>query len=195
MRTGLVLLLVVAVVAPPLLYKQQRNRDARNLRTVTDGVLYRSGQMTPAGFDRAVREYGIRTIISLRDSYDEDKPPPDLFEERYAAEHGLAFHRLSPARWSAPDGSVPAIRNVAEFVQILKSSDTRRPILLHCFAGVHRTGAYTAVYRMEYDGWPAAEAVREMRAVAGPRATFEPDVLGFLAAYPSLRQEIARAGR
>ena len=38
------------------------------------------------------------------------------------------------------------------------------PILIHCMAGLHRTGALTAVYRMEYEGWSVADAVRELRA-------------------------------
>jgi hypothetical protein len=38
------------------------------------------------------------------------------------------------------------------------------PILIHCMAGLHRTGALTAVYRMEYDGWSVADAMRELRA-------------------------------
>jgi hypothetical protein len=27
------------------------------------------------------------------------------------------------------------------------------PVLIHCRAGLHRTGVMTAVYRMEYEGW------------------------------------------
>ena len=38
------------------------------------------------------------------------------------------------------------------------------PILIHCMAGLHRTGILTAVYRMEYEGWSVADAVRELRA-------------------------------
>jgi tyrosine-protein phosphatase SIW14 len=38
------------------------------------------------------------------------------------------------------------------------------PILLHCKAGLHRTGRLTAIYRMEYLGWTRGEALREARA-------------------------------
>lgn len=33
---------------------------------------------------------------------------------------------------------------------------------MHCFAGEHRTGVFTAVYRMEFDGWSNADAIAEM---------------------------------
>jgi hypothetical protein len=37
------------------------------------------------------------------------------------------------------------------------------PVLLHCRAGLHRTGVLTAVYRMEYNHWSAGRAWQEMR--------------------------------
>ena len=37
------------------------------------------------------------------------------------------------------------------------------PVLLHCKAGLNRTGCMVAVYRMEYQRWSAAEAVEEMK--------------------------------
>ena len=62
------------------------------IRVVDDGVLYRSGQMTPEGFQRSVREYGIRTVISLRDSKDEGKPEKfcSADDEVYAPIHDTA---------------------------------------------------------------------------------------------------------
>ena len=33
------------------------------------------------------------------------------------------------------------------------------PVLVHCFAGIHRTGAYCAVYRMEFERWDNADAM------------------------------------
>jgi protein tyrosine/serine phosphatase len=183
LRPLLVAALVLLVVAPPVAYRSYRSVELRNFRAVADGRLYRSGQLTPAGFERVVREYGIRTVISLRDTKDDDRPPPDAYEAEYCRAHGVAHHRLSPASWAAADGTVPAARNVAEFLRILADPATERPVLVHCFAGIHRTGAYCAVYRMEYDGWPAADAIAEMRGMGTVRTTFEDDVLGYLEGY------------
>jgi protein tyrosine/serine phosphatase len=38
------------------------------------------------------------------------------------------------------------------------------PVLLHCKAGLHRTGVLSAIYRMEYNGWSRADALRELKA-------------------------------
>src|SRR5262249_24455751 len=38
------------------------------------------------------------------------------------------------------------------------------PVLIHCKAGLHRTGVLAAVYRMEYQGWERLEAWRELRS-------------------------------
>ena len=58
---------VVLIAGFPFLYARQQHETYRNLRVVEEGVLYRSGQMTPAGFERVCREKGIRTVIKLRE--------------------------------------------------------------------------------------------------------------------------------
>ena len=37
------------------------------------------------------------------------------------------------------------------------------PILLHCRAGLHRTGCMAAIYHMEFEGWTPEQAVEEMK--------------------------------
>jgi protein tyrosine/serine phosphatase len=62
-----------------------------------------------------------------------------------------------------------------------------RPVLVHCFAGIHRTGAYCAVYRMEVDRWPPYKALQEMECCG--YTNMEGDVRGFLLNYqPSWKQ-------
>jgi hypothetical protein len=60
-----------AVALVPVCHRRERTVGFRNFRTVEPGVLYRSGQMTPAGFARVAREYEIGTVISLRETKDD----------------------------------------------------------------------------------------------------------------------------
>ena len=38
------------------------------------------------------------------------------------------------------------------------------PVLIHCRAGLHRTGVMVGIYRMEYEGWTPREVIAEMKA-------------------------------
>src|SRR5207249_1552206 len=71
------------LIGLPLGDASYRQSNFRNFRVVKPGVLYRSGQMSLAGLERAVHDYGIRTVVSLRDAEVPGERPPDLAEEEY----------------------------------------------------------------------------------------------------------------
>ncbi len=180
----LALLVAFVVCGLPLLYAVQSERHLRNFHEVVAGDLYRSGQMAPAALARTINEYHIGTVISFRDNRDPDKPSPDEYEEELCNDRGVQYHRLSPLRWSEPDGSIPAQVNVDRFLEIINDPRTPRPILVHCFAGVHRTGAFVSIYRMERCGWSHDETIEEMFEIAGDRKVFDEDQLDYLRKYP-----------
>jgi protein tyrosine/serine phosphatase len=169
-RTLAILGILLVVVGAPLAHRKYANVQTRNLRAVTPGIIYRSGQMSEDGLERTLDEYGIRTVISFRDTRD--------FEEPLCESKGVKYYRLEPLNWSAPDGSVPAQKNVDRFLEITKNCP--KPVLVHCFAGIHRTGAFTAIYRMQYQGWSNREAITEMLEIGGLRHSFENDQLEYL---------------
>jgi protein tyrosine/serine phosphatase len=183
LRPLFVVLLCAMIGGLPGYYGPWREGRYRNFRVVEEGVLYRSGQLPPEVLDRVVREYHIRTVISLRDEWYSNGTPRDVEEQRYCEVNGIRHVRISPARWSAPDGSVPAARGVQEFLQVMDDRERLKPILVHCFAGIHRTGANVAVYRMEYLHWTPDEAIAEMLAIQPRRAHFEQDLLAYIRGY------------
>jgi tyrosine-protein phosphatase SIW14 len=150
------------LVVGPYGYVLYRKSTCRNFRVVEDGVLYRSGQMSLAGLRRAIYEYGIKTVVTLRYSENPDNPPPDLAEEEFCKRELINHYRIPYRSWWASDGTVPAEKNVQAFLKIMRDP-ANYPVLVHCFAGIHRAGAFCAIYRMEFDHWTNAEAIREMR--------------------------------
>jgi protein tyrosine/serine phosphatase len=151
---------------------------------VTPGVLYRAGQLSQAGLERVIQDYGIRTIITLRDANVPGMVPPDQAEETYCRSRGLNYVRITPRPWSVPTDAEepPGMIGVRQFLATLDDA-SQHPVLIHCFAGMHRTGVHCAIYRMEYDRWSPTDAIGEMRHCGYTNIDHEDDVRGFLQSY------------
>ena len=92
-RGFLIAILMALVVAVPLLYSAHRHTTVRNFRVVEDGVLYRSGQLSPEVFQRTLDEYGIKLVVTLRTVRDPSLPYPDEWEARLCAERNVKLVR------------------------------------------------------------------------------------------------------
>jgi tyrosine-protein phosphatase SIW14 len=169
---------VLGLIAGPVLLAARQQAQTRNFRVVRPGVLYRSGQMTIAGLRRAIHDCGIRTVVNLRDG----STGPDRVEEEFCANEEIGFLRIPPRRWWGEGERVPAEEGIRKFLAVL-AEPHNHPVLVHCFAGVHRTGAYVAVYRMEFEGWTNEQAIAEVKAGGYSSLDEELDVLGFLEHY------------
>jgi protein tyrosine phosphatase (PTP) superfamily phosphohydrolase (DUF442 family) len=161
-------LVVIIGVVPFVAFRAVYDHNKR-LREVVPGRLYRSGQMTAAGFAEAVQRFHLRTIVNVQDDF----PDPDIDESfwstRTVKESDLCQGLGVQFRTVAPDlvrrRNVPAEHPAAidDFLAIL-DEPANYPVLVHCRAGLHRTGVLIAVYRMEYQGWSVGDAWRELRA-------------------------------
>jgi tyrosine-protein phosphatase SIW14 len=164
--SGLVIAAGVLVV-PFVVYRWEYTHGKR-LRVIVPGQLYRSGQMTGPGFAEAVDRLKLRTVVNLQDDY-----PDPMIEQGYfwggTIKESELCRQLGVTYIYIPPDLV--LRRLAGIVRP-KAIDTllaifddpaKYPILLHCKAGLHRTGVMTAVYRMEYEGWNPSEAIREMK--------------------------------
>ena len=159
---ALAAVVLALVVGAPLVYSAHVNTHTRNFRVVEDGVLYRSGQLTPEGMDRVLRDYHIKTVVSLRTTRTA-APPPDSWEKDVCAARGLNHVRIVPRVWGADEtGEIPAEQAVQEFLAVMDRKENH-PVLVHCYAGIHRTGTMCAIFRMDYHGWTAERAMAEMQ--------------------------------
>ncbi len=175
-------LLVGLLIGGPWAYSNYRHAALRHFHVVEDGVLYRSGQLTLSGLKRLLHDHGIKTVITLRDAAHPDQPPPDLEEEKYCKGMELNYHRITPQPWWASDGSIPAEKGVKLFLDVLRDP-ANYPVLIHCFAGIHRTGAFCALYRMEFHHWSNEQAIAEVIAHGYANLNEEMDLLSYLEQY------------
>lgn len=175
MRFVLIAGLLAVVVAVPWVDFRAGYAHHKRLREVAPGVLYRSGQLTAEGFRDAVRRIGVRTVVNCQNEI----PGEDLFADPHVA---LSFWDRRTIRESAlcrdldvkyvhlepdirPNRTDPTARPevIDRFLAVL-DDPANHPVLLHCKAGLHRTGCLAAVYRMEYEGWDPLPAWTELKA-------------------------------
>jgi tyrosine-protein phosphatase SIW14 len=175
-------LILALLVGGPASYAYYQQGQFRNFHEVRPGVLYRSGQLPLSGLKRILHDYGIKTVVTLRDADVPGHTPPDAAEEEYCRKAELNYVRITPRNWSASDGSVPAAAGVKRFLTVMREP-ANYPVLIHCFAGIHRTGAHVAVYRMEEEGWTNAEALAELQAHGYFNIDQDFDLLDYLEHY------------
>jgi tyrosine-protein phosphatase SIW14 len=177
-------LVAVSLFAVPYGYSEVREKHLRNVRVVEEGVLYRSGQPSPAGLERLIHDYDIRTVVCFRDAEKgKTEIPPEQWEEPFCAKLGVNYVRLPLRVWSHDQtGVIPADENVRRLLEIM-ADRKNHPVLIHCYRGVHRTGTYAAIYRMEHNGWSNADAMEELKALGYDNLDKETDVRGYLERY------------
>jgi protein tyrosine/serine phosphatase len=187
-----VVLLIVGPVAYAIHFRQH---NLRNFQVVREGVLYRCSQPSESALQRLVHDYGIRTVISLRDAKAPGRPVPDQWEEAFCERAEINFVRLSPQHWDGVDehSPPPVEENVRRFLDVM-NDPRNHPVLVHCFGGIHRTGAYCAIYRMEFEGWSNAQAIKEMKACGYTTLDDEWDISTYMEQYrPGQRAKITFA--
>ena len=169
-RTALVGTLAVLVFGvAPFVYYRSVYAHGKRLREIVPGRFYRSGQMTAEGFAETVARFGLRTIINVQDDF----PDPDIIlsywdrrtikESELCRQLGVRYVALAPDLVSRRRIDRERPHCIDQFLGLMDRESTY-PALIHCKAGLHRTGILSAVYRMEYQGFSPAAAYRELKA-------------------------------
>ena len=159
-RRRTVLSVTAAALLAALGYSQYWVYTGR-VATVERDRLYRSAALSEDRLLDVCRRYRITTVIDLREESPETRAEADALARAGIAHVGL------------PTGQVPSRDTVTRFLQVM---DTKRheAVLVHCTHGVGRSGLFSAIYRMEYQGWPRWRAIAEAMVLGG-FGTFGPD--------------------
>jgi len=148
-RRSLTALLVAAAVGAAALSIVEYRRWRRFV-VVEPGVLYRSNLLSNDQFADVIRRHHIKTVFSLSFTRsDEIQAVCDrLGIKRY-------LHYM-PGNGAGPDE--PYLR----FLEVVQDP-ANRPVLVHCSAGVQRTGGAVALFRIVEQGWTLERALAEMK--------------------------------
>ena len=164
------LLVVSLIIGVPTAYYRASYMHSKRFRIVTDGKFYRSGEFTASALKQIIATYGIKTVINLQH---ENTDPllanawmgkPKYRESDICIENGVRYIQLDAFQLVSP--SEQGTRRPVSIDQFLALCDdpTIYPVLIHCKAGLHRTGRFTAIYRMEYEKKSREAAMYEMKA-------------------------------
>ena len=140
--------------------------------TITTGQVYKSGAMPGDDLLERVEEHGIRTVIDLRMHF-----PDEVARERESLD------KVGVKHFHLPTEQVPEDETVAAFLEIMKDP-ANRPVLIHCRDGEGRAVLFSAIYRVEFEGWDT-ESARKATRILSWRGGFRPgsDKGEYLRAY------------
>lgn len=153
--SGLFILLVLFISFAVIWNNGLRDRLLpKKWGVVEDGEIYRSGRINPALIEETLKKHGIKTIINLAGKDERFRQ-----EDEISGKLGIKIYYYT----LQTGGGFPA-KDYAEVIErMLDSKKTGKPVLIHCAAGVNRTGAVVAVYRVLIQKKTPEEAYKELR--------------------------------
>ena len=124
-----------------------------NQGEVRPATVYRSGQLSPSGLSRAIREHGIKTVLNLRGENPDQSWYRD--ERRTTVSEGATQidFPMASDQWLSR-------QQLTGLIEILDHAEP--PVLVHCEWGAERTGLTCAI----------AELLRPDGTIASARAQF-----------------------
>jgi protein tyrosine/serine phosphatase len=166
---------VVAALGRIYLVNIRPNLVLKRFGVVDPQKVYRSGQLTVAGFNELHEKYGIKTIIDLGSTIHSD-PVGERRNQRTADALGIKRYvmYLYGDSTGNPNYYIQALR--------LASDPANQPVLVHCGAGTERTGLFSLLYRAEHLHVPVEEGFKEAQAY-GHNAKRTPQVRQMMDTY------------
>lgn len=153
---GFSLLALLLVFIGKYVYDMNINH---NFETITEGKVYKSGVIPPDEIESYVKKYHIKSIVDLRMPGTNDLAlNPEKIGEIQAEKNAVA--KIKGVNYfSNPSEQVPNDKNIEVFAEIMDNK-ANYPVLIHCYHGTGRAELYSALYRIEYEGF-TNEAARQ----------------------------------
>lgn len=116
-------------------------------------ILIRSPQPSANDIEELRHKYKLKTVVNLRGERLEDWY---LEESLACAENAITLINIR-----ASGRHPPSDEEIQEFLQLVRDP-SNYPILVHCQGGIHRTGAYIALYRLMIQKWEPQRVLQEL---------------------------------
>jgi protein tyrosine/serine phosphatase len=128
-----------------------------NFMTITEGKVYKSGVIPPDEIESYVKKYNIKSIVDLRfpgtgDDVNNPEIPAELIAEKEAVSKIPGVNYFNNG-----SDQIPNQKNLDIFFTIM-DNPKNFPVLIHCYHGIGRAQLYSAIYRIEYEGFSNEEA-------------------------------------
>jgi len=155
-KKKIIIALVVVVFGITGKYVYDRHIN-HNFMTITEGKVYKSGVIPPDEIADYVKKYKIKSIVDLRfpgtgDDVNNPEVPAELTAEKEAVAKIPGVNYFNNG-----SDQVPKQENLDSFFKIMDNQDNY-PVLIHCYHGIGRAQMYSALYRIEYEGFSNEEA-------------------------------------
>ncbi len=162
---------VVALVILGAIIYEYWNKVQHRFTVVTPGLVYQSAAMPPQTLVRVATERQIQTVFDFRGETDQE---PAIVNERTALQQaGIRYIHI-------PSSTSPGPETVRAFLHAMAPEvAAHRTVLLHCHDGEGRAVFYSAVYRMQFEGWD------NQRAYLGT-TRLPPSLLFLSRSFPSI---------
>jgi hypothetical protein len=112
--------------------------------------VYRGGEPTSIEGAQALRDWGIKTVVSVT---------PTELERQLCEKYQLNLVELPFEKKPLPG------EKIDRFIDVVKNRDA--PFYVHCHGGRHRGGILGLIYRIGVLGWDADKAIREFENRGG----------------------------
>ena len=129
-----------------------------NIHTVIAGQLYRSAELSKAGFEQVIAQFRIATVVNLRGA----NPGKPWYEDELAASKAMGVQHID-LRMSATH--LPNANTLRETRAVLAEAKT--PILIHCEGGADRSGLVAALSELWIAHLPPALAGAQLSFAYG----------------------------
>ncbi len=161
------------------------------LGTISEGRVYRSGRMPPAEMAATAQRLGLKTVIDLRTSR-EGQDETNTTDQREIESEAAALAAVGVRHIHLPSSQVPDQATLDRFLAEIRDPSIY-PTLIHCYHGVGRAELFSAVYRIEQEGWdPDAARCATRFIVAGSSFDVDKQKGVFLKDYRPHPQPVAK---